>query len=451
MPNHHHGTGCGCHGHSHGHSHNPAPQQEQFIENNITTFVHILRTAGLTLGVSELMDALKALAVLDMTDRNQMYRGLSAVLVKNRRDAQVFDEAFQSFFVPAEVRNRQMAEFLARRMEREAVKEELIFKEKPLDLPEEDIDTYAGMSDEEKQKVKNFLKKADNGVNVTESLKPVLEQQIHSILQRQRDQNGFQSLLPVETTGVEEWDSVLYDMMRQHTEDLLLKDIADIKEDEVAEAVVLIRQLARRLATRIGRRYKKNSGRKVVDVRRSIRSGLRYGGVLMDLKYKKKRIQKPNVILLTDISGSMLKYSSFLLEMMYGLSSVLPGIRSFVFAEHLKKLDLRDFDIETFGRDNAIGDGTNLYDSLLEFLADCDKLLNRKTVLIILSDAKTLEYQKAAEKLAYIRGKVKDILWLNPMEGSEWERFFQTKAFMPYVTMMEASSIESLSKALKDI
>ena len=73
---------------------------------------------------------------------------------------------------------------------------------------------------------------------------------------------------------------------------------------------------------------KSSAGRKIVDVRRSLRSGLRYGGVLMDLKYKRRRIQKPNVILLTDISGSMLKYSGFLLEMMMGLSAVLPNIRS---------------------------------------------------------------------------------------------------------------------------
>lgn len=439
----------------HSHSHSSAvtgKPMEDLIENHIGVFVHILRNAGLSLGISEIFDALKVLSVLDITDKNQVYLGLSSVLVKSRHDAAVFDDAFHAFFVPAEQRTAQMAEFFAKQQERQALKDDFIFKEQPMDMSEQDIDTYEAMSETERQKVRDFLKKANNGVNVTESLKPLLEQQLHSMLQRKRDTMGGGQIVSFDTTGVEEWDSVLYQMAQQHgDDDLLFRDIADIKEEEMQEAVVLIRRLARRLATRIGRRYKSSSGRKIVDVRRSLRSGLRYGGVLMDLKYKRRRIQKPNVILMTDVSGSMVKYSGFLLELMFGLSSVLPNIRSYVFAEHLKKTDLRDFDIDRFGRDDAIGDGTNFYDSLLEFLSECDKILNKKTVLIILSDTKTVEYKKAAEKLAYVKSKVKDILWLNPLDAEEWSRFAQTKAFLPHVSMVEASSIRSLTKALKDI
>jgi hypothetical protein len=188
-----------------------------------------------------------------------------------------------------------------------------------------------------------------------------------------------------------------------------------------------------------------------VDVRRSIRNSLRYGGALMELKYKKKRIQKPNIILVTDISGSMLKYSGFLLELMYGLSTVLPNMKGFVFAEHLKEINLKHFNIESFSKSEEIGDGTNLNNSLLEFLADYDRMLNRKTVLIILSDTKTVQYLKAVDKLKHIGGKVKEILWLNPVSAEDWDRYVQTLAFMPYVSMYEASSIRKLTRALKNI
>lgn len=231
----------------------------------------------------------------------------------------------------------------------------------------------------------------------------------------------------------------------------MLKNIGEIKEEEMKEAVVLIRSLARKIATRIGRRYRNSSGRKVVDVRKSIRGALRYGGVLMQLKYKRKRVQKPQVILLADVSGSMLKYSSFLLELMFGLSAVLPNIRSYIFAERLKRLDLRTFDIDSFTQDSEVGTGTNLNNSLLEFWADCDKILNKKTVLIILSDTKTIEYQQAALQLELISRRVKDILWLNPIHAEDWNRYVQAQAFLPYVSMVEASSIHNLTKALKDI
>ena len=78
-------------------------------------------------------------------------------------------------------------------------------------------------------------------------------------------------------------------------------------------------------------------------------------------------------------------------------------------------------------------------------------MLNKKTVLIILSDAKTIEYKKAAEEIESLSERVKEILWLNPMPADEWNRFVQTKAMMPYVTMLEASSIQKLTKAVRDI
>ena len=425
---------------------------DNYIENHIITFTHILRNAGLSLGISEILDALTVLSLLDITDREQVYRGLSSVLVKSEHDAEIFDNAFNAFFVPAAQRGAQMDQYMEKKQELDELKEDFQFKEQPLELSEKDLETYGAMPESDRQKIRDFIEKTNTGKNVTETLRPMLEQAIKSALQRQRDLMGNEQIIPIETTGVDEWDSVLYDMARnKESNDLLMKNIADIKEEEMKEAVILIRRLARHIATRIGRRYKSSSGRKIVDVRRSIRGSLRYGGTMMELKYKKKRIQKPNLILITDVSGSMLKYSGFLLELMYGLSAVLPNIRGFLFAEHLERLNLKRFDIENFQKSEGIGDGTNLYNSLLEFLADYDRILNRKTVLIILSDTKTMHYLKAAEQLKYIKGKLKDILWLNPIPAEDWERYVQTLAFLPHVSMYEASSIRKLSRALKDI
>lgn len=468
--------GCGSHGHRHshdhmhGHSHGPTvlngplghhhphddknrfKSMEDLMENHIITFVHILRNSGLNIGISEIIDVLKALSVVDITDREQFYCAMAAVLAKSDHDARVFDDAFHSFFVPEEMRMQQMAEYLAKRQEREEMKEELQFQQQPLDVSEKDMDTYASMSEKQRKRIKDFLDKASAGANMTPDHKPMIEQQLQSVLQRQRDKMWQQQIMPLETTGVEAWDAVLYDMQQQRDgEELLLKNISDIKEEEMKEAVVLIRQLARRIATRIGRRYRNSSGRKTVDVRKSIRGAMRYGGVLMQLKYKKRRVQKPQVILIADVSGSMLKYSSFLLELMFGLSAVLPNIRSYIFAERLKRLDLRTFDIDRFAQDSEVGDGTDLNNSLLEFWAECGKIINKKTVLIILSDTKTVDYQSAALQLGMIRRRVKDILWLNPVHAEDWERYVQTRAFLPYVSMVEASSIHNLTRALKDI
>ena len=425
---------------------------ENRLENHIVMFVHILRNAGLTLGISEMEDALRAVTCLDITDKEQIRSGLRSVLVKSRHDCDVFEQAFDAYFVPDEQRVAQMAKFFADRDSIKALGDDLVFQGEDMDISPQDMETYASMEEKDRDKIRDFLDKANNGANVTADLKPVIEQQLHSILQRQRDvMPGFRPM-PNSVTGVNQMDAVLYQMAENKRDsDLLLKNIADISDEEMDEAVVLIRRLSRVLATGIGRRYHTTGTHKTVDIRRSIRGALRYGGVMMDLKYKKHRIQKPDVTVLTDISGSMLKYSTFLLELMYGLSAVLPGIRCYVFAEKLKKLDLRSFNPESFTKDDDLGDGTDLFSSLKEFLQECDSRLTSKTVLIVLSDTKTVDYRKAAAEIEKISRRVKEIIWLNPMEASEWHRYSQVSAFAPHVSMVEASSIRRLTGALKNI
>lgn len=425
---------------------------ENYLENSLITFVHVLRSAGVIISTSELLDAMEAIKSVDITDKSQVYWGLSSVLAKNGVDQGIFNSAFQSFFVALEGREEQMGEYLEKKEAVNSLKEDLIFKDDPMELSKEDLDTYAAMPEAARERIKRFAEMTNEGYNVSERHRSWLERSIRGALDFQRSQMDEGQIVPIETTGMDEWDAILYNMAKnQDTKELIFKDMIDIKEDEVRDAVVLIRRLARKLATRIGRRYKHSVKREAVDVRRSIRKSLRYGGVMMDLQYKRKRIQKPSIILITDVSGSMLKYSRFVIQLMLGLVEVLPNMRGFAFADHLAKLDLRHFEAEDFGKIEGIGDGTNLNVSLLEFLQEYDKILNKKTVLVLLSDTKTVEYQEAAEKLRYIAGKTKEIIWLNPMEQSDWKRYAMAQAFAPYVSMYEASSFEKLTQALKHI
>jgi hypothetical protein len=218
---------------------------ENLIENHIISFIHILRNAGLSLGISEIIDALRVMNLLDMTDRDQMYRGLSSVLVKSEHDAVIFDEAFSTYFVPQNVKNEQLSQYMDKKRDMEESKEDFVFKEQPLEMSDKDLETYGAMSEDERQKIRDFIQKTNNGVNVTELMKPMLEQSLKSALQRKRDMMGSEQIIPIESTGVDEWDAVLYDMARnQENKDLLLKNIADIQEEEMKEAVLLIRRLA---------------------------------------------------------------------------------------------------------------------------------------------------------------------------------------------------------------
>ncbi|MDO4542057.1 MAG: VWA domain-containing protein [Bacillota bacterium] len=427
---------------------------EKYLENNMVTFIHVLRNAGMAVGSSELLDSLQAASLVNMAKKEELYMALAAVLVKSPMDLPLFTAAFESYFVPQANREAQVEEFREHQEEVKNMQTDFIFKENPLELSQEDMDTYAAMPENERQKIRQFVKMTDTGYNVSERHKSWLERSIRGALDFYRTHTDQVELVPVEATGQEEIDSVLYDIARSiDSRQIISKDMQEITGAEVKDAIILIRRLARRLATRIGRRYKRSAKLESVDMRRSLRRSLRYGGVMIDLSYRRRRVQKPNIILIADVSGSMTKYSRFFIQLMLGLSEVLPNMRCFAFSDHLAKLDLRYFDPEAddFGQFDGLGDTTNLHTALSEFLTIHDKKLNKRTVVMILSDAKTLEYDATAELLRYIARKTKEILWLNPTDKDEWGRYPMVEAFLPYVSMHEAASIEKLTKALRHI
>jgi len=109
-----------------------------------------------------------------------------------------------------------------------------------------------------------------------------------------------------------------------------------------------ISQLGRRLASRKSRRYKP-SLRGKVDIKRIIRKVVPYNGIPLELAYKKKKINRPDLILICDISNSVAQFSSFMLQLVYVSQKLFKDVQSFVFVDHLsyvtplfKKLELEE-------------------------------------------------------------------------------------------------------------
>ncbi|ATW25065.1 vWA domain-containing protein [Candidatus Formimonas warabiya] len=423
---------------------------DNFLENNIIRFVQILRSLGLQIGTSETYDALMAVRSIDLTDKKQFQSALQATLVKDAVHYPLFHSAFEKFFVESPSRAQQVEEKKEYVHEVEEAKKDLAFQDQPLDLDEQYRDMYAQLPAEAREQMKEFLKKTSEGKNVSRKFQPIVENVIKGALEYHRTHSSLPHMLPVELTGVEELDAVLH-QVAHHKEviDLFFQNMASIGENDYTEATVLIRKLARRLATRISRRYKRSSKIKRIDVRRSIRAGIPYGGTLLDLKYRQKKVQKPEIVLLCDVSGSMLKYSQFTLQFMSGLAEVLPRMQAFVFADALEKIDLTGFSLARLAQSTGWGEGTNLNVSLNKLLTTYQGLLRPSTVLIILSDTKSLQAELAAEKLKKIKQMIKEIIWLNPLPGGQWSKYPTVELFKKHATMWECSSLAHLSNALR--
>ena len=449
------------------------PGEREYIENNLTRFMHILRHLGVRISSSETIDAVKALLAVDMMDRRQVKTALKSTLAKSPEDRVILDKAFEAFFITPEqkaertARNRELREKEAQEIQ--AVDDELKYELADEDQQSRDVSVpltaeekkiYSRLPEDKKQKLKSYLKKQfqSNPVNNPEQL---ITNMIRSSLNYWKYYLKFSGDGPpeVDYTGDEGTDEVLRDVVEKlrADEQLLYQDIQKITETDMPTAAALIAKLSRQLATRISRRYHRSKKRERLDIRRTIRYNIRFGGTMFNLKYKTKKVQKPRILLICDVSGSMAKYAGFVLQFIYGLSSVTENIESFIFSETVARIteDIaksRDFDVtmaEIINRSEDWGRGTDFNRAITAIGDDYKHLLSKETFVIIVSDTRTLNVEKAALRLREMKKKVKDIIWLNTLPKKVWPDTKSVAAFRRHCRMFECNTLAHLDSIMR--
>jgi uncharacterized protein with von Willebrand factor type A (vWA) domain len=211
-------------------------------------------------------------------------------------------------------------------------------------------------------------------------------------------------------------------------ESLIVKDFSLLCNEELEYMQKLMMQAMRRLRLRLGRRYKASLAFQKLDFRRSFRNSLRVGGELIDLKFRRRKPRKVEIVLLLDVSGSMDVYGRFFLQFMFSLQKAVKDVESFVFSTRLSRITpfLQNDPLEqglahlTRLPVNWSG-GTNIGSSLEEF---CTQYLDalkpgRKVIALIASDGwdrGSPETLRSA--MGRLRTRVYKIFWLNPLLAS---------------------------------
>ncbi len=206
------------------------------------------------------------------------------------------------------------------------------------------------------------------------------------------------------------------------------KDFSEMGVEEsraIARAILLI---ATKIATQISRRKKIGRKGSTVDPRWTMRRSMKYGGEIIDLVRRKKRIKKTRVVLLCDVSGSMDCYSRFLIQFMYGLQNELWGVETFVFSTSLSRIThlIRTKDIanaleKISGSILGWSGGTNIGRSLHTFNRNfAPSIVTHRTVVVIISDGWDRGDVSLLEReMQDIKRRCKKIIWLNPLLASE--------------------------------
>jgi uncharacterized protein with von Willebrand factor type A (vWA) domain len=174
----------------------------------------------------------------------------------------------------------------------------------------------------------------------------------------------------------------------------------------------------------VSRRRRPVRRRGRVDLRRTLRANLTRGEII-ELRYRQRKRRKVKLVLLCDVSGSMDLYSRFLLQFLFALQHVFSRVETFTFSVHLTRvtdyLRARSYR-EVLRRLQEVRDwsgGTRIGESLAEFNRHWAHLVDRRTIVILLSDGwDTGDPEVLATELLRIKRRAGRVIWLNPLLGN---------------------------------
>ncbi len=428
---------------------------ESMFEENIAIFVGLLRREGLPVGTTEMIDALNALARIDLANRGEFKAALRSTLVKSYRDQALFSSIFDHYFVPREEHQKRSEEAVAYHQQLKnqinRADSELQFKGESLQLTSGELQQYGSLSEQQRDRLQDFLHKTETGKNVESRFRPLLETVVRSHLRYCRTKKKSMQ----ESSGDGAGQEAGADPGRE-ARSLRETDIEAIRAADMPAVEQLLQKLSRKLAIKILRRRRSGPRSGTLDLRRSMRENMRFGGIIFNLKHKPKRRSKQQILLLCDVSASMKQYSVFVIHFLLGLQEVVRNLSCFSFSDNVENLtpglkgrsDLQHILDRVIRQSKNWGGGTNLGRSLSEMTRKYPDLANAKTTVIVVSDTKTVSLDQAIKELEKFKDQVRRIIWLNPLPLEYWPDYRSVKEIGELVEMWPCSTIAQLEEVL---
>ncbi len=416
---------------------------EVYLEK-LLLFGGLLRKEGMEVSPKENEDACRVLLSLDVSDRQSVKTALRTVYAKSRDEQLKFDRIFDSFFLSEDairaIDKRHQKEELERRKAMKEAERSLSEQTPNVPYSEAQKEAYSRLTDEEKRRLEDLKNRLKGTTNRSEPLyadfirsvfmKYILEEQI-----RMEDAAvGAQAIDP--EIGI------------------LFKDISEFKDHEIPKAVKYMQDLSSKISGELAKRRKgaKKSG--ALDFRKTIRKGLETGGSLYRLAYKPSRKRKKQIVMLCDVSGSMVQFSEFALRFIQALNEASDSSRVFLFSEDIKEADpfhLRNLDTfrEYVGESGVYGRGTNLGAALKKINDERPSALSPSSVLIIVSDGKSIDIPGACKELDRARARAGKVYCLNPIPEAKWKYSSSVMALAQKCEMLSCSTLKDLGEACR--
>jgi uncharacterized protein len=416
-------------------------------------FLQVARGAGLRVSAAEGIDAARAVGIVGFSDRDVLKDTLGLLLAKTPEEKAAYDEVFDIYFKRDEFAGGDPGG-------REASPAP---EQDPTAMPSngsggEGMGGQGGQSlgsllaDDDRATLATAMEQAARDAGI-ENIRFFTQKNLYArrILDRmglralERDMEAMRQSGTPEGLGraqfLEGKVEALRDSVRDFVErnlllfargdtekfrEELLKSarLSNLERRDLDRMRVLVRQMAKKLAAR----YAKTRRRRLrgqLDTRRTLRRNMGWGGIPFITVWKQKRIEKPRVMVLCDVSGSVAAMAQFLLMFMYAVNEALSDIRSFAFAgslievsEILEKEPVEEAITKIM---SLIGYGSSNYgNSFADFEDGWMKYVTNKTTVIILGDARGNRTDPRTDVVGRLSERCKRIIWLNPEYRSAW-------------------------------
>ncbi|HEY6874549.1 MAG TPA: VWA domain-containing protein [Geobacteraceae bacterium] len=382
------------------------------MERIITRFVAALRERGIRVSPGESIDAVRALTLGGMEGREAVRALLRLTLVKNVNDIPAFEEVFDRYFSSGEQARLDLdaADFLGALIhivEGEQLKADLHKQHKEEgpkllsdeEVTEEDLKDLMGLQEtEEEAEGPEIRVKLDGYRGKKEAPSP----------------SDYYMKTPPTVAFHQNWN-------KTRVVPFTPEELADMQE-VVGRMLVRIRKDVKRM--------KEEESRGKLHVIRTIQKNYRHGMVPFLLSLRRKRKEKPRLVVLCDVSYSVSHATRFMLLLLHTLQSRVMDVRSFVFNRQLAEITdmLRNMPVnsllETIDRGDIINldDNSDFGDVFRTFKEKHLESMRGKPAIIIMGDARN-NYNEANEwALEEIREKAGYMLWLTPEERDIWHR-----------------------------
>ncbi len=359
----------------------PLPTAEGLIDN-IVRFSNLLRDNGITVSLPAVLDTLKGLPLIDISILHEFKILLQANLICREQDIAKFNKLFHGYWLP---RNQPVREIAS----------------------EENVAPPEGQNNTVSHSLENI---GDT---------PSPERQ--------------------EPTSAQHW------ALRYSPQSLLKtaagEELVFIESRDLYEAIC---NLLKPLDNRFSRRFKYTVRGRELSLRRILRKNMQFGGELIFLDFKKRKVKKRRVLFFCDVSGSMDIYTRMILQFVHALNRIDRRTEIFFFSTELSRATLQ-FEISDFNAAIARipeltanwGGGTRIGHCLQIFNESCGRrMLSTKDIIIIFSDGWDLgEIDVLETQMALLKRKSHKIIWLNPLMGTtDYQPICQgMRTALPYV------------------